>query len=772
MATTHHATTIDDAQLTEAVARWGGDGPDALNLLIAKHVHFVYSATLRMLADPALAEQATDATFVLLVRHAAGLGRTRSLVPWLFNTAWHACRSIRKLNRSASRPAQSAPAAGFQIGAGPASVYLPPTDWSNLSPRLDEALARLPSDDRDAVLLKYFANLPLREVALSIDVSDLAAGQRISAGIAGLRRRLERHNLNIAPDALVAAIQARGVQPAPGHVIPSAIAASSTARHQPALPQTAPTFPAAVADHVTASLTRAKWVTLASAACVVVLVAILSLKVVSMVKNGRLFAAATQPATRPTDTGSANQREQPIPERPPAVMPQVTSPAPQIKPVRHVDPELAARFIQAIRQGNVPAVEQMAFEEEALVNATDPRTGRSAAEIAAEQVAWKRADATRIAHFLIDSGAKVDVHTAARAGHADQVARILIANLSLMNSKDARGLTPLQRAALIDGVSPECEQVVDMLIQARADVDLWTACTFALPDEVRRALAEDPRRVNAPLHGATPLHWAARPRRYTEDPLAIPKLLIDKGADASARDSSRDGMTALHHAAEWGAQPALAQLLIEKGVDVNVADDFGWTPMDYAVSRSRKEMAEFLASRGGKRTTVDPPTQPLKTPRMFAAVMSGDDKQTKILLDDNPELAKVRGPTGETPMHHAAAGGYLAIIDLLLTDKADVNAQETNKYGGTPLHWAVRHGRVDAVTLLLSKGADAKAINARNGQTLLHVAAQHTDDPELAELLLSNGVDPAAKDRFMKTALDYARSQGHSKVLGKLTTGR
>src|SRR5688500_3091560 len=343
MATTHHATSIDDAQLTQAVARWGGDGPDAVNLLVAKHVHFVYSATLRMLADPALTEQATAATFVLLVQHAARLGRTRSLVPWLFNTAWHACRSIRKLNRNASRPAESAPAAGFQVGTGPASVYLPPTDWSNLAPRLDEGLARLPSDDRDAVLLKYFANLPLREVALSLDVSDLSAGQRIAAGIAGLRRRLDRHNLNIAPDALVAAIQARGVQPAPGHVTASAIAAALTAR-QPGTAGTPPTFPAAVTQHVTVSLTRAKWVTLASAACVVVLVAILSLKVVSMIKSGRLFAAATQPATRPTDTAGANQGQQPLPERPPAVMPQVSSPAPTVKPVRPVDPELAARF--------------------------------------------------------------------------------------------------------------------------------------------------------------------------------------------------------------------------------------------------------------------------------------------------------------------------------------------------------------------------------------------------------------------------------------------
>jgi ankyrin repeat protein len=235
-----------------------------------------------------------------------------------------------------------------------------------------------------------------------------------------------------------------------------------------------------------------------------------------------------------------------------------------------------------------------------------------------------------------------------------------------------------------------------------------------------------------------------------------------------ARDTSRDGMTALHHAAEWGAQPALAQLLMEKGVDVNVADDYGWTPADYAIARNRREMADFLMSKGSHRTTVDPPTQPMKTPRMFAAVLAGDDKQTKILLDDTPDLAKTRGPTGETPLHHAAAGGYIAIIDLLLADKADINAQESNKYGGTPLHWAVRNGQLEAVKHLLTKGADPKATNARNNQTLLHTAAQHSDDVALAELLLSKGVDQTAKDRFGKMAIDYARQSGHSKVVEKL----
>src|SRR5688572_14377442 len=273
-------TMSDDARLIQAAASPGPDAGAALNALIARHVHFVYSACLRQLPDPVLTDQATSATFVLLSRHAAGLTRKRSLVPWLFNTAFHACRSLRALNPQAAAAPPEAAVTRFQIGTHPGTVYVPPTDWSNLAPRLDDALARLPADHRDALLLKYFVNLPLRDVAAALNVSDITAGQRISAGVAGLRAKLERHNLLVAPDALVAAIQARAVQHAPPAVAQNAMISAAMSR-QPTPPGQPPAFAsAAIADHVSTSLRRARWITAASAAAVVLLAVMLGVRVV------------------------------------------------------------------------------------------------------------------------------------------------------------------------------------------------------------------------------------------------------------------------------------------------------------------------------------------------------------------------------------------------------------------------------------------------------------------------------------------------------------
>jgi RNA polymerase sigma factor (sigma-70 family) len=744
---------VTDAQMLAQFVQ--SRSPEAFAQVVARHVHLVYSACLRQLRDPVLADQATQGVFTLLARQAARLNPGAGLAPWLFDVAYRTCRAAQAL-------------APTPPGDAAAQLHATPTDWQALAPHIDEAIVSLPDGAREAFLLKYVADRPLREVAEALGVSDRAAGQRIAAGVAKLRKWLEsRRNQFVAPEALVAAVQARSVQPAPASAAYNATLAAVA-------PADVPSPAAGLAETVAGAMRRERVTSIAVMAAVVLLLAVGVFRLYGAVRAARL-AAATQPSAATEPSGdqaapSTTQQQQGGPTRGMQNLPPVgDKQLPAIKPIKPVDPALAARFVQAIRQSDFDAVQAMIDNDEDLVNAVDPRSGRAAVEIAADLVLWRRQDATRIAHFLIENGAATGIHTSARAGHTRHVALMLALRPDLLNAKDEQGLTPLQRAALVPGASPEAEEVAELLMEVGATVDVWTACTFGRFDDVKAALEKDPSLINKPCLGGTPLNWAARPRKYSDDPLAIPRLLIERGADVRSRDMAQDGMTPLHHAAAWGAGEAVAGLLLEKGVDVNIADDYAWTPLDYAIDKGRTEMAEFLKAKGGRRTTVDPPAnQPLKTARFFAAVEFNDAELTKKLLDDTPELARTRGPTGETPMHWAAANGATKIIDDLLIDHADVNAQETNKYGGTPLHWAVKHDRVEAVKHLLAKGADPKLVNLRSGQTLLHVAAQHTDDAALVDWLLSLGIDPAARDRFGKTAANYAKAAGHAAVAKRL----
>lgn len=95
----------------------------------------------------------------------------------------------------------------------------------------------------------------------------------------------------------------------------------------------------------------------------------------------------------------------------------------------------------------------------------------------------------------------------------------------------------------------------------------------------------------------------------------------------------------------------------------------------------------------------------------------------------------LRDKSGSTPLHEAATCNSLALIDLLLTHGAEVDA--TDGTGETPLHKAARNGYVEAVERLLSSGASLAATNSE-GQTPLHRAARG-GHVQVAWLLILHG---------------------------------
>ena len=84
----------------------------------------------------------------------------------------------------------------------------PPSDssWLRLGPQLDEALARLGETDRNAILLRYFEQQSLRDVGLSLGLSEEAAKKRVARALEKLRRTLSRHGAEISAAALAAGL--------------------------------------------------------------------------------------------------------------------------------------------------------------------------------------------------------------------------------------------------------------------------------------------------------------------------------------------------------------------------------------------------------------------------------------------------------------------------------------------------------------------------------------------------------------------------------------
>jgi len=76
---------------------------------------------------------------------------------------------------------------------------------------------------------------------------------------------------------------------------------------------------------------------------------------------------------------------------------------------------------------------------------------------------------------------------------------------------------------------------------------------------------------------------------------------------------------------------------------------------------------------------------------------------------------------GAHPLHLAVVKGNAEIVDLLLSNGADINLEANNRDKATPLHWAVFFLQKEMVDLLIDSGAEINFVDA-NGTTPLDTA--------------------------------------------------
>ncbi len=117
------------------------------------------------------------------------------------------------------------------------------------------------------------------------------------------------------------------------------------------------------------------------------------------------------------------------------------------------------------------------------------------------------------------------------------------------------------------------------------------------------------------------------------------------------------------------------------------------------------------------------------------AVRDGDLVKVKALLKNSPYLVSSKDENGATPLHIAARYGQKAAAELLLANKADVNARTFK--GVMPLHLAAQQGHKDMVELLLANKAEVNA-KASIGWTPWYLATQN-GHKEVADLLQQHG---------------------------------
>ena len=180
---------------------------DAFAELVRRHLDLVFSAALRQVRSPQLAEEVAQSAFTDLARQAHRLAPDTILTAWLYQVTRRT--AIDVVRREARRQHRE------QVACELNAMNTPAADWTHIEPLLDEAMQALEETDRTAVLLRYFENKSAREMAQTLGTTEDAAQRRVSRAVERLRQFFDKRGVTIGASGLVIAISANSVQAAP-----------------------------------------------------------------------------------------------------------------------------------------------------------------------------------------------------------------------------------------------------------------------------------------------------------------------------------------------------------------------------------------------------------------------------------------------------------------------------------------------------------------------------------------------------------------------------
>jgi ankyrin repeat protein len=375
----------------------------------------------------------------------------------------------------------------------------------------------------------------------------------------------------------------------------------------------------------------------------------------------------------------------------------------------------------------------------------------------------------------------------ARTGSVEAV-KSLLARGADVNAATRRGQTALMWAA-----AQRRPDVVQALVASGANVNATSRAldgftpaqyfTYGLAEnfdyEPLGAVHRDPE---AQLGGFTPLMFAAR-----VGDLRSAQILLDAGAKIN--HATPDYGNALEVASVNGHE-ALAISLVERGVDLDVVDRWGFTPLHYAL---RAGITAVSMPRSPTLPT-DPQWLRPNMPALVKALLThGANPNARVGQGfppynylpfgrlDNRDLPYLRS-NGAAPFLLAAAAGDVGSMRVLVTAGADPLLATED--GATPLMVAAGLGKLwpltpeeearalEALTLTVELGGDVNAA-IKDGRTAL-MGAAHIGANRLVQFLAERGANLDAQDAGGQTALGVALNARPPGVAGRATvrTGR
>jgi len=209
---------LTDGQLLEDYL--SRDNEAALAALVQRHGPMVWGVCRRVLCNYHDAEDAFQATFLVLVRKAASITSRELLASWLYGVAHQTALKARAT--AAKRRARER-----QVTEMPEPAVTEEEVWRDLQPLLDEELSRLPGKYRVVIVLCDLEGKTRKEVAQQLGCPEGTVAGRLARARVRLAKRLAQRGVAFSGGMLAAVLSQKGASAGvPTSVVSSTIKAA------------------------------------------------------------------------------------------------------------------------------------------------------------------------------------------------------------------------------------------------------------------------------------------------------------------------------------------------------------------------------------------------------------------------------------------------------------------------------------------------------------------------------------------------------------------
>lgn len=196
-----------------------------------------------------------------------------------------------------------------------------------------------------------------------------------------------------------------------------------------------------------------------------------------------------------------------------------------------------------------------------------------------------------------------------KAGDAAGVEEVLAKDPSLASFRDENGVSALMWSLYT--MHPE---IAAILLQHDIELNHFESAAAGRVETLKALLEEDPARLDAySPDGFTALGFAC-----FFGQVQVAQLLLESGANPDSVSQNGMRVSPVHSAAanrDGETALALVRVLVERGAEVNVQQEGGWTPLHQAAHHGQEELVTLLLEKGADRAALSADGQ---TPEQMA----------------------------------------------------------------------------------------------------------------------------------------------------------